>query len=207
MRYPVVYLLHGQLQTDDFWVLHLGAPAAADALIHSGASLPFIMVFPDDRYWNQPPESGFGDRVINAVIPYIDLNYRTLADRDHRALGGLSLGGGWAIHLGLTRYDLFSAIGLNSPAIRTDDQPYLERWIKAVPPGSWPRLWIDAGDRDKELGSISHFESLLTAHDIAHDWHLYTGDHTEGYWAAHTSEYLQWYVDAWNVSTEPTPGP
>ena len=41
-------------------------------------------------------EAGFGDRVVNVIIPYIDSNYRTLADRQHRAVGGLSLGGGWA---------------------------------------------------------------------------------------------------------------
>jgi enterochelin esterase-like enzyme len=210
-RYPVLYLLHGQLQTDDFWVVHLGAPAIADRLIHSGAAQPFIMVFPDDRYWNQPAASGFGDRVIDLVIPLIDLKYRTLTDRGHRAVGGLSLGGGWAIHLGLTRYDLFGTIGLHSPAIQPEDEPYLEHWIKAVPPDSWPRFWIDAGDADKDLGSITSFESLLTSYDLTHDWHLFTGDHSETYWRAHTPRYLQWYADGWNVQAgaapDPTPGP
>ncbi len=128
-RYPVLYLLHGQTYIDDQWV-RLGAPQAADQLILSGQAPPFIMVFPDDRYWNLPEEAGFGDRVANVIIPYIDLNYRTLADRQHRAVGGLSLGGGWAAHLGLTHYDLFGSVGLHSPAIRTDDGPYVEDWIK-----------------------------------------------------------------------------
>lgn len=206
-RYPVLYLLHGQLQTDDFWPVHLGASAAADDLIHSGAAQPFIMVFPDDRYWNQPAESGFGDRVINVVIPYIDLNYRTLTDRQHRALGGLSLGGGWAVHLGLTRHDLFGALGFHSPAIQSADEPYLARWIKAIPPDSWPRVWIDAGDADKDLGSIKQFESLLTDANIPHDFHLFAGDHSEDYWRAHTPVYIQWYVDGWNTDGQPVPEP
>ena len=96
-RYPVLYLLHGQTYTDDQWV-NLGAPAAADKLIHAGDAPPFIIVFPDDRYWNLPPGDGFGDRLIHVIIPFIDQNYRTLTDRDHRALGGLSRGGGWAVH-------------------------------------------------------------------------------------------------------------
>ena len=208
-RYPVLYLLHGQLQTDDFWAVHLGTPAIADELIHSGAAQPFIIVYPDDRYWNQPAEAGFGDRMINLVIPYIDQNYRTLADRDHRAIGGLSSGGGWAVHLGLSRYDLFGSIGLHSPAIQPADEPYIEHWINAIPPGSWPRLWIDAGDADKDLGSITSFESLLRTDNLPHDWHLFAGDHSEAYWRAHAPEYLQWYADGWksDVVSHPEPTP
>jgi enterochelin esterase-like enzyme len=59
-RYPVLYLLHGQTYTDDQWV-RMGAATAADSLIHSGRAADFLIVFPDDRYWNLPPGDGFGD--------------------------------------------------------------------------------------------------------------------------------------------------
>jgi enterochelin esterase-like enzyme len=198
-RYPVLYLLHGQTFTDDQWV-RLGAPQAANQLILSGRTPPFIIVFPDDRYWNLSIETSFGDRVVNVIIPYVDSNYHTLADRPHRAVGGLSLGGGWAAHLGLLHYDLFSSVGLHSPAIRDQDGPYIEDWIKTVPIESWPRLWIDAGDRDKGLASILQFESLLSYYQVPHEWHMYTGDHSEGYWSAHVAEYLQWYAESWKSS-------
>jgi len=198
-RYPVLYLLHGQTYLDDQWV-RLGAPQAANQLILSGQVHPFIMVFPDDRYWNTSAEAGFGDRVVNLVIPYVDSNYRTLADRTHRAVGGLSLGGGWAARLGLTHYDLFGSVGLHSPAIRDDDGPYIDSWIRAVPAASWPRFWIDAGDRDKGLSSIMQFENLLSYYQVPHEWHMYNGDHSEGYWGAHVAEYLQWYAEAWKSS-------
>ena len=99
-HYPVLYLLHGQTFKDDQWV-NLGAPSVADSLIHRGAAPPFIMVFPDDRYWNLPPGESFGDRLIHEIIPYIDETYRTRAERQYRALGGLSRGGGWSIHYAL----------------------------------------------------------------------------------------------------------
>jgi enterochelin esterase-like enzyme len=199
-HYPVLYLLHGQTYIDDQWV-RLGAPQAADHLIRSGQAPPFIMVFPDDRYWNLlDVEDGFGDRVVNVIIPYIDSNYRTLSDRQHRAVGGLSLGGGWAADLGLTHYDLFGSVGLHSPAIRDEDSPYVEDWIKAVPSASWPRIWIDAGDRDRDLGLIRQFESLLSEYQVPHEWHMYNGDHSEGYWSAHVTEYLQWYAEVWKSS-------
>ncbi len=137
-RYPVLYLLHGQTYNQDQWV-RLGAPVIADRMIHAGESPPFIMAFPDDRYWNSEAGPGFGDRFINDLIPYVDKNYRTLADRDHRALGGLSRGGGWTVQLGLGHPELFGALGLHSPAIFKDDAPYVERIIKSMPEENPPK--------------------------------------------------------------------
>ena len=193
LRYPVLYLLHGQTYTDDQWV-RMGAPATADRLIHSGAAAPFLMVFPDDRYWNLPPGPGFGDRLIGMVVPYVDAHYRTLADAPHRALGGLSRGGGWAIHMILTEYTLFGIVGLHSPVIFKSNSAFLDKLMADVPSDEWPRLWLDGGDRDGELGNIRRFESLLTAYEVPHEWRLYAGDHTESYWSAHLKEYLQWYT-------------
>jgi enterochelin esterase-like enzyme len=208
-RYPVLYLLHGQTSTDTQWV-NMGATSVADRLIHSGQVAPFIMVFPDDRYWNLPAGPGFGDRLLTMVVPYIDANYRTLADASHRALGGLSRGGGWAIHMALTEYSTFGIIGLHSPVIFDDDSAVLDRLFAAVPSNSWPHVWIDGGDRDGELGNILRFEGMLTAYEVPHEWRLYAGDHTEKYWSAHIPEYLRWYTQqfgqtAGTVSPTPTP--
>ncbi len=196
LHYPVLYLLHGLTYTDDEW-LRLGAPEAADRLIITGEAPPFIMVFPDDRYWNLDAGPGFGERLVDALIPYIDANYRTQTEREGRALGGLSRGGGWGVRLGLTRWDLFGTLGLHSPAIFSDDSHALEKWIQDLPVDSWPRLWLDAGDRDRELGSIRLLENLLTRAEVPHEFHLYAGDHSEAYWSAHVEEYLRWYVEDW----------
>lgn len=196
-RYPVLYLLHGQTFTQDQWV-RLGAPQTADRMIHSGRSVPFIVVFPDDRYWNLQGGAGFGDRLINALIPYVDENYRTIADRDHRSLGGLSRGGGWTVKLGFERIDLFGSLGLHSPAVFKDNAPVVERIIRNIPEESHPRLWLDVGDNDRELASILVFEEMLTRNYYLHEYHFYSGDHSEIYWAAHVEEYLLWYVEAWN---------
>ena len=200
-RYPVLYLLHGQTYTQDQWV-RLGIPQLADQLFISNQSVPFIIVFPDDRYWNLEAGPGFGDRLVNALIPYIDQNYRTLADRTHRALGGLSRGGGWTIQLGLQRPDLFGSLGIHSPGIFKENAPYIERLIKSIPEDARPRLWLDAGDNDRELESIILFEELLTRNGYIHEFHLYAGDHSELYWGAHAGEYLRWYAEAWNEEPE-----
>ena len=196
LRYPVLYLLNGQTYNDDQWV-RLGAPAIADHLIQTNQSPPFILVFPDDRYWNSEAGPGFGSRVINDLIPYVDKNYRTLADRAHRSLGGLSRGGGWAVQLGMKYPELFGTLGLHSPAIFMDDAPYVEAYIQRMPAATRPKLWLDIGDTDRELGTVLVLEDILTRNDYIHDFHLFTGDHSENYWGAHAETYLRWYIQAW----------
>lgn len=195
-RYPVLYLLHGQTYTQDQWV-RLGVPQAADRLIHSGEAVPFIIVFPDDRYWYAQPGAGFGDRVILDIIPHMDDNYRTLADREHRSLGGLSRGGGWVIRLGFQYPELFGSLGLHSPAIFKENAPAIEKTLRTIPDDSRPRLWLDVGDADSELTSILLFEEMLARNNYIHEYHFYAGDHSEAYWRAHVEEYLRWYAQAW----------
>lgn len=196
-RYPVLYLLHGQTYTDDQWI-RLGAVTASDDMILSGESVPFIIVFPDDRYWNLPPGAGFGQRLVEELIPYIDSTYRTLADRDHRAIGGLSRGAGWALRLGLTNWQLFDAVGLHSLAVLQKDASEIPEWLAEIPPPSRPRLFMDVGDNDQELEMAQRVEAQLAEWGVSHEWHLYTGAHTEEYWSAHVEEYLRWYTEAWN---------
>jgi enterochelin esterase-like enzyme len=195
-RFPVLYLLHGQTYNQDQWV-RLGAPAIADQLIYSNEATPFIMVFPDDRYWNVPAGDGFGDRFINDLISYVDENYRTLADREHRSLGGLSRGGGWTAKLGFDHPELFGALGLHSPAFAKDNAPYLDKIIQTIPQEMRPKLWLDIGDADMELTQGILFEEILTRNDYIHEFHRFSGDHTETYWSAHVGQYLRWYIQGW----------
>ena len=50
------------------------------------------------------------------------------------------------------------------------------------------------------LGSIMQFENLLSEYQVPHEWHMYSGDHSETYWSAHVMEYLQWYAEGWKSS-------
>jgi enterochelin esterase-like enzyme len=197
MRYPVLYLLHGQTYTADQWI-RLGAVDALDKMILSGETMPFIIVFPDDRYWNLPPGAGFGDRLVDNLIPYIDSTYHTLPDRNHRAIGGLSRGSGWALRLGLSRWDLFSVIGLHSLAVLQSDRTKLEGWVVDIPPSSSTSIFMDIGDNDQELNMAISVESLFTEAGFSHEWYRYRGTHTEVYWSAHVLEYIQWYAEQWN---------
>lgn len=198
VRYPVLYLLHGQTYNDDQWI-RLGAVTILDRLIISGEIRPFIVVFPDDRYWNLEAGPGFGDRLIQAIIPYVDSTYRTLPDREHRAIGGMSRGAGWSLRLGFTHWDLFSVIGLHSLAVLQKDASRLPGWIQAIPASSQPIIFMDIGDKDQELIMAQQVESRFNDHDLSHEWHLYSGAHTEDYWGAHVEEYIRWYAEQWDT--------
>jgi enterochelin esterase-like enzyme len=197
-RYPVLYLIHGQSYNDDQWD-RLGADEAADALIYAGEASPFIIVMPRYRLWFQPDEHNFGAAMVEALIPLVDSSYRTLPFREWRAIGGLSMGAAWALHLGLSQWELFGAIGLHSLALFSIDSPRIPGWLDAIPREQLPRIYIDIGDKDSKalLDSTIWFEETLTRKNIPHEWYLFSGYHEEKYWQEHTEQYLRWYTQGW----------
>jgi enterochelin esterase-like enzyme len=197
-RYPVLYLIHGQNFNDDQWD-RLGVDEMADQLIDQGEIPPLIIVMPRDRSWSQPSEDLFGQVVVEQLLPEIDQRYRTRAKRENRAIGGLSRGAAWALHLGLSYWESFGTIGLHSLPVFWTDLPDIRIWLDSIPAASLPRIYIDLGDRDRPQISKSAiwFEELLTEKRIPHEWHLYPGYHEEAYWEDHVEEYLRWYTQNW----------
>jgi enterochelin esterase-like enzyme len=197
-RYPVLYLVHGQTYNDDQWD-RLGADEAASELIAAGELPPFIIVMPYDISSNQPSLDHFGEAVIEELLPWVDANFRTLADREHRAVGGLSRGASWAIHLALTHPELFAAMGGHSPPVFVEDASQVRGWLDTIPAELMPRIWLDIGERDQQaiLSSAIWFEGLLSERNIPHEWSLFAGDHSEAYWSSHVAVYLRWYAREW----------
>jgi enterochelin esterase-like enzyme len=196
LRYPVLYLFHGVYYDENQWV-RIGAPSTADRLISSGEVPPFIIVMPFDPYPDQPYEYGFDEAFIQDLMPFIDSHYRTLPDRSHRAVGGLSRGSSWALHFGLLYPDLFGAIGMHSPIIFAQDGNVVEPWLSTIPLDKMPAIYIDIDENDQDIDKARWLENLLTSKNIPHEWHLNTGFHDEKYWSAHVEEYLRWYASNW----------
>jgi enterochelin esterase-like enzyme len=196
--YPVLYLLHGQTYNDDQWD-RIGADEAADALIAAGDLPPFLIVMPYYPRYQQPADNPFAEAFIEEVLPWVEVNYRVIDDRASRAIGGLSMGGSWAIHFALTRPDLFGALGGHSPPVFPSEAGDVDDWLAAIPEAQLPRIWLDIGDRDQAaiLASATWFEQMLTDMGIEHEWHLFAGRHEEAYWSEHVTEYLRWYAEGW----------
>jgi len=197
-RYPVLYLFHGQNYKDDQWE-RLGAGKKVDELVLAGEIPPFIIVMPRERYEGGPSESKFAQVIVDILVPYIDSQYRTLPERSSRAIGGLSRGAGWAVHLAVVYWEIFGALGAHSLAIFRSDAQYLPDWLDAIPPGSYPRIYIDLGDRDWDeiTQPALWFEKMLDEMDIPHEFHLFSGYHAEEYWQSHLDQYLRWYAQGW----------
>lgn len=197
-RYPVLYLFHGQGSTDDQWD-RMGMDDTADRLIAAGEIPPLILVMPYDRYGGQPTETEFSQAISELLLPHIDQTYRTIPDREHRAAGGLSRGAGWAIHFGISKSELFGAMGAHSAAVFHTDAQRMRTWLSQLSSAEAPRIYMDIGDKDRPeiMRSAVWFEELLNAYDIAHEWHLFSGYHSEEYWKAHLEQYLRWYTQDW----------
>lgn len=200
-RYPVLYLIHGQSYNDDQWD-RLGADETASRLIRLGETPPFLIVMPRDRELaTQPDTNMFGEAVANELVPWIDEHYRTVPGRHYRAIGGLSRGGGWALHIALKDWQLFGTLGTHSLAIFWDDTYHIKAWLNDIPLDQMPRIYMDIGHRDRQnlIESNIWFENLLTQRGIPHEWHLFTGYHEEKYWQEHVEKYLRWYAGAWSL--------
>ncbi|HKO13516.1 MAG TPA: alpha/beta hydrolase-fold protein [Acidobacteriaceae bacterium] len=132
-RYPVLYLQHGGGEDESGWIRQGKANFILDNLIASGSTKPMIVVMANgyaSRAGYQVPDltgkpfgspemmkvmqermSAFEDDMTQALIPFIDKTFRTVADRDHRAMAGLSMGGMQTFQVTFDRLDLFSYIG------------------------------------------------------------------------------------------------
>ncbi|MEZ0395813.1 MAG: alpha/beta hydrolase-fold protein [Anaerolineales bacterium] len=195
-RYPLLFLFHGLYYDETQWV-RLGLAPAADRLIASGEIPPLLIVLPYDPTWTEPPESQFGQALLADLLPALEATYRLLPERQVRAVGGLSRGAGWALHLGLTRPDLFAAIGAHSPIVFGRDANHIAEWLANLSADQPLRFYLDIGQNDTGLPQALWLEGLLDDAALPHEWHLNQGTHDEAYWSSHLEEYLLWYASGW----------
>jgi len=191
--YPVLYLLHGQSDTQEQW-LRIGLVQAADKLISSGQIPPLVIVMPYEQYsLRNPFESGFEAAIPDELLPWMEEHYPVCAQRTCRAIGGISRGGAWALHLGFTRWELFSVIGAHSAPLFFGSDQRLPGWLEVIPSADLPHLALDVGDRDHLYPSIEELHGLLTSLDVAHAWQVNPGQHDDEYWSGQIENYLLWY--------------
>lgn len=134
---------------------------------------------------------------MEKLIPYIDGTYRTKTDRLYRAIGGLSRGGAWAMHLGISQWQYFGAIGSHSSFYFYGEEYQTKHWFEQIPPEAIPRIFVDIGKDDFLKEPNQQLEEMLLLFDIPHERYIYPGRHEEIYWQAHVEQYLLWYTSAW----------
>jgi enterochelin esterase-like enzyme len=117
-RYPVLYLQHGSFEDETGWASQGKAGLILDNLIAGGKAVPMIIVMDNGYAYksqnsdsNARPVSAFEEVLINEVIPMIDSKFRTLSDRDNRAIAGLSMGANQTMRIIMNHLDKFSSYG------------------------------------------------------------------------------------------------
>ena len=197
LRYPTLYMLHGSTKTDQQWE-DLGLLEKADELINQGEIPPLIIVLPREDTWVNLQINYFADNLVQAVIPWVDSEYRTLAERQYRAVGGVSRGGNWAIRLGLMEWNRFGSLGAHSAPLFYKDLFRVPVWLEDVPYGSIPRIYLDISEGDPNLAEAETLHEILRKEGVSHKWQLNPGLHNDTYWKSHLEEYLLWYSADWS---------
>lgn len=205
IRYPVLYLQHGMGEDETGWTVQGKANLVLDNLIAEKKALPMIIVI-ENGYALKPSltetqssgtsgrgvgaNSAFEEVMIKEIIPMIDATYRTIADREHRAMAGLSMGGNQTCQITFHNLDKFSYIGafsgtmngLNTAELDPQtafngifkDGKTLNKQIRL--------LWIGKGTKEPNPfpGAIGAFRNMLDKAGIkyiyyesigtAHEW-------------------------------------
>lgn len=197
-RYPTLYLLHGATETEDQWE-DLGLYELTDDLITRGEIPPLIIIMPREDTWVSLRENPFADQLVQVLIPWVDEEFQTLAERDYRAVGGVSRGGNWAIRLGMMHWGTFTALGGHSAPLFYGDLNRLPGWLEDIPGDSLPRIYLDIAEGDTNLPESESLRDILEQAGVSLEWKLYPGLHNGDYWSSHLAEYLLWYSAGWQV--------
>jgi enterochelin esterase-like enzyme len=184
-RYPVLYLQHGAGEDERGWNTQGRMSFILDNLIAADKAKPMLVVM-DQGYASKPGAPGnlFGDVVIKDLIPLIDSAYRTLADREHRAMAGLSMGGAQTLQITLANLDKFAYIGAFSAPVRNFDvnTSYSGAFRNAEAFNKQVRLvWLGAGTAEVGIhqGTKAMHEALdragvknvfVESPNLAHEW-------------------------------------
>jgi len=214
-KYSVMYLLHGIGGNEDEWSKSGGTTdKIADNLIASGKIKPSIIVMPNGNATGGSGDGweNFTKDLTGSLIPYIDKNYSTYADREHRAIGGLSMGGGQTFNIGLTNLDYFAYIGSFSAAPNTKSNNELFRDGGSAAKSKLKLFYISCGTTDSLISFGAGVHDYCTQHGIQHIYQTYPGrGHDWNVWNPSLWNYLQLLEDVGYTSgsstTQPTVNP
>jgi enterochelin esterase-like enzyme len=193
-KYPVLYLLHGIGGDEKEW-LNGGKPQIImDNLFAQEKVQPMIIVMPNGRAMKDDRAGGnifdsakvqafatFEKDLLNDLIPFIEKKYNVYTDREHRAVAGLSMGGGQSLNFGLGNLDKFAWVGGFSsapntkvPEVLVPDPEKAKQQLKL--------LWISCGDADGLISFSKRTHDYLQKNDAPHIYYIEPGVHDFKVW-------------------------
>ena len=207
-RYPVLYLLHGMGGDEMAWPELGRATQILDNLIARGEAEPMIVVMPNgnaretaapgstpEGLYQPAGERSKADRdsfelSFGEIMEYVESHYRTYTDKSHRAIAGLSMGGGQAWRISMLMPQTFDYVGLFSAAERWDGTEIDKSWSYgsigrelqaqfATPPALY---WIAIGRDDFLYNDNARYRRLLDSCGYKYEYYESDGGHTWRNW-------------------------
>ncbi|MDR1416560.1 MAG: esterase family protein [Prevotellaceae bacterium] len=216
-KYPILYLLHGMMDTHKGWFERGHVKDVIDQLTASGEAVEMIIVTPNaggnvyEGAWNgyfDMPGWMYETFFYTEFLPHVEKTYRAIGDKQHRAVAGLSMGGGGSTKYAQTHSDMFAACYAMSalmdipeqgaaPSQRTDDK--MAMLTKSVQENSCVKYvdeaddtrkaqlrsvawFVDCGDDDILLDSNIEFTQAMRRAQIPCELRVRDGGHTWEYW-------------------------
>ncbi len=186
-KYPVLYLLHG-IGGDKMEWLNGGHPEVIlDNLYAANKVEPMIVIMPNGRAMKDDSANGnimapdkvqafatFEKDLLIDLIPYVEKNFPVISDREHRAIAGLSMGGGQSLNFGLGNLDKFAWVGGFSSAPNTKSPEQL------IPDPAKAKeqlklLWISCGDKDGLISFSKRTHDYLVTNNVPHIYYIEPG--------------------------------
>lgn len=200
-QYPVLYLLHGIGGDETEWQRVAQPNVLLDNLIADGKAEPMIIVMPNGRaqkndraegdvFASAPAFAAFEQDLLNDVIPVIESRYSVKADRGHRAIAGLSMGGGQSLNFGLGHLDTFAWVGAFSAAPNTKPADELipkpedaQRQLEL--------LFLSCGGKDGLIRVSQGIHAYLKENNVPHVWHVDGNAHDPAHWKNSLYHFVQ----------------
>src|SRR5665213_1072725 len=193
-KYPVLYLLHGIGGDEKEWYKGGSPQVILDDLYAEGKIVPMIVVLPNGRAMKDDRATGnimapdkvaafatFEKDLLNDLIPFIESKYSVYTDKDHRAIAGLSMGGGQSLNFGFGNLDVFSWVGSFSAAPNTKTPEALVPDADAVK-NKLKLIWISCGSSDGLITFSKRTHDYLVEKNIPHIYYIEPGVHNFKVW-------------------------
>lgn len=198
-KFPLLVLQHGSGDNQQTWVQHGKAHWILDSLIAQKKAHPMIVLMLDGHPLGTPPREdparrgsameAFQRELFEDALPLVEAVYRVESGPAHRAIAGLSMGGGQSLTVGLGNLDRFSWVGAFSAAPSSPEAT--ERFL-ADPEGDNGKLrllWIGVGKDDFLRKRNEEFIAALKGKGIHYQWNLSEGGHSWPVWREYLAEF------------------